>query len=111
MLAARLTRPDEGQDNWSRCAIRAAASDRWNLLSSPCPICKTPSEKGSSGDGMEVQCPRCGPFEITATARAMLGSRLDDNAKAFARISYAIRTQTSNSAWFRVDSTNIDELA
>lgn len=41
----------------------------------------------------------------------MLGSRLDDNAKAFARISHAIRTRTSESNWLRVDSTNIDELA
>jgi hypothetical protein len=41
----------------------------------------------------------------------MLGSRLDDNAKAFARISHAIRTRTSESDWFHVDSTNIDELA
>lgn len=80
-------------------------------MSSPCPVCKTPSEKGSAGDGIQVRCPRCGPFVITGTARAMLGSRLDDNAKAFARISHAIRTRTSESDWFRIDSANIDELA
>lgn len=41
----------------------------------------------------------------------MLGSRLDDDAKAFARISHAVRTRTPESNWFRIDSTNIDELA
>jgi len=41
----------------------------------------------------------------------MLGARLDDNAKAFARISHAIRSRTSEVHWFRIDSANIDELA
>lgn len=80
-------------------------------MSSPCPVCKSPAEKGSSGDGTQVRCPRCGPFVISGTAKAMLGSRLEDNAKAFARISHAIRTRTSEANWFRIDSTNIDELA
>ena len=80
-------------------------------MSSPCPVCETPSEKGANGDVQQVACPRCGPFLITGTARAMLGSRLDDNPKAFARISHAIRTRTSAANWFRVDSANIDELA
>ena len=80
-------------------------------MSSPCPVCETPSEKGASGELQQVRCPRCGPFVITGTARAMLGSRLDDNARAFARISHAIRTRTSDSSWLRVDSANLDELA
>lgn len=41
----------------------------------------------------------------------MLGSRLKDDPKAFARISHSIRSQTSETSWFRVDSTNLDTLA
>lgn len=89
------------------CAPSHLIEDR---MSSPCPVCETPSEKGASGELQQVRCPCCGPFVITGTARAMLGSRLDDNAKAFARISHAIRTRTSDSSWFRVDSANLDEL-
>jgi hypothetical protein len=41
----------------------------------------------------------------------MLGARLDDDPKAFARLSHAIRSQASETSWLRVDSTNLDELA
>ena len=48
---------------------------------------------------------------MTGTARAMLGSRLEEDPRAFARISHAIRHLTSESHWLRVDSANLDELA
>lgn len=48
---------------------------------------------------------------MTGTARAMLGSRLEDDPRAFARISHAIRHMTSKADWLRVDSANLDELA
>lgn len=77
----------------------------------PCPICATSAETGSAGDGMQIRCPRCGPYVISGTARAMLHSRLDDDERASARISHAVRTHTTEENWFRIDSTNLDELA
>ena len=79
-------------------------------MTSPCPVCGTPAETGNSGDGRQIRCPRCGPYTITGTARAMLGSRLDDDELAYARISYAIRHQTSEDDWLRIDSANLDRL-
>lgn len=80
-------------------------------MSNGCPVCGSQADQGTSGDSRQYDCPRCGPFVITGTACAMLGSRLAADAKAFARISHAIRSQTSYEAWFRVDSTNLDKLA
>ena len=41
----------------------------------------------------------------------MLGSRLDDDPKTFARLSHEVRSHTSETSWLRIDSTNLDELA
>jgi hypothetical protein len=79
-------------------------------MTQPCPICKISSDTGFAGDGLQVRCPRCGPFVITGTARAMLGSRLEEDPKAFARLSHAVRTDTAETRWLRIDSTNLDEL-
>jgi hypothetical protein len=76
-----------------------------------CPICGICSEQGRSGDARQVRCPRCGPYVITLTARAMLGERLEAAPNAYARLSYAIRHQTSEANWLCVSSVNLDDLA
>jgi hypothetical protein len=80
-------------------------------VSEQCPICATPSVQGHSGDARQVRCPRCGPYTITLTARAMLGDRLEASPTAPARLSYAIRHRTSESDWLSINSANLDELA
>lgn len=79
-----------------------------------CPVCLSPAECGRGrdyGDKKQVRCPRCGPFEISGTALAMLGSRVDQDALTRARLSHAIHSNTSEGTWLFVGSTNLDELA
>lgn len=77
-----------------------------------CLICGSFAEIGgaSLGDYVQFDCIRCGQFEITGTAKALVRTRLDGDETAAARLSHAIRSQTSRKAWFRVDSSNLDDL-
>jgi hypothetical protein len=77
-----------------------------------CPICKNPVERRRDGDydKKQVLCSRCGPFEISGTALAMLESRVHHDPLVSARLSHAIRSRTSQEKWFFVSSVNLDEL-
>jgi hypothetical protein len=78
-----------------------------------CPICKTSSslEQPTSGDYRRVECRRCGQFQITGSALAMLDSRLND-AKSVARLSHATRAMSSKSEtdWPEISSFNLDDM-
>ena len=81
-----------------------------------CPICKAAAEVGleTIGDFRQFCCPRCGNYEITRSALAMLPSRMaTEEAKSRARLSHAIR-QLANSVpaneWPEINSMNLDEL-
>ena len=57
-----------------------------------CPICKTSAdlEQPPGGDYRRVECRKCGKFQITGTALAMLASRLSSvDKKTVARLSHA----------------------
>jgi Domain of unknown function (DUF4145) len=78
-----------------------------------CPICLNVAEKGRDrdfGEKKQFRCPRCGPFEISRTASAMLGNRLEQDPLARARLSHAVRSDTSETNWLFISSANIDEL-
>jgi len=77
-----------------------------------CPICKNLVERRRDGDydKKQVLCSRCGPFEISGTALAMLESRIHQDRLVSARLSHAIRSRTSQDKWFFVSSVNLDEL-
>jgi len=78
-----------------------------------CPICSNSAEFGRDrdyGDKKQIDCPRCGPFEISGTALAMWKSRIEDDELNRARLSHSIRTKTSRDHWLFVGSTNLDEL-
>ena len=79
-----------------------------------CPICGiAAADKGSRdyGDKSRYECPRCGPYEISGTALAMLEGRLGDSPNASARLSHALRMEPKKDGeWFMVTSANIDEL-
>lgn len=62
------------------------------------------------GDKKQVRCSRCGQFEISGTALAMLGSRLEEDPLARARLSHAIRLRTSDDNWQFVSSANLDDM-
>lgn len=77
-----------------------------------CPVCRTSlssEQMGSRGDTDQFNCPRCGPFEITATALAMLHSRLASDNNSAARLSHAIRSAAVPEQWVQVTSVNLDE--
>ncbi|MEH2546056.1 hypothetical protein V1283_002701 [Bradyrhizobium sp. AZCC 2262] len=80
-----------------------------------CPICKTSAslEQPSSGDYRRVECRRCGNFQITGTALAMLPSRLlGDDKKSVARLGHATRLMslTTEVDWPEINSVNLDEM-
>ncbi len=81
-----------------------------------CPICMSATESGRSGTGdfKQFDCPRCGKFEITGSALAMLSSRLaEDEPKSRARMSHAIRALSDSNkseSWTEITSINLDEL-
>jgi len=78
-----------------------------------CPICKTSSnlEQPTGGDYRRVECRKCGKFQITGSASAMLESRLND-AKSAARLSHATRAMSSKSGaeWPEINSFNLDDM-
>lgn len=78
-----------------------------------CPICKTSSnlEQPTGGDYRRVECRKCGKFQITGSASAMLDSRLKD-AKSVARLSHATRAMSSKSEgeWPEINSFNLDGM-
>lgn len=75
-----------------------------------CMICGLEGPTGRSGDGHQQDCRRCGPYVISGTARAMIGSRLEDDPVSWARASHAIRRQTSRDEWLRVGSHLVDAI-
>lgn len=82
------------------------------LNGSTCPVCSSPAELAESHgrDSESIHCTRCGPFEISGTALAMLESRLAVEPHAYARLSHAIRIRTSEQIPVFITSTNLDAL-
>ena len=79
-----------------------------------CPVCLSSAEFGLNEQGRDlerVNCIRCGPFDISRTALAMLKSRLNGEPHTRARLSHAIRMRTSEESRLFVSSTNLDEFA
>lgn len=83
---------------------------------SNCPVCKGTANVGreSIGDFKQFECPRCGNYEITRTALAMLSSRFEtDDTKSRARLSHAIRLMANAAPadkWPEINSVNLDDL-
>lgn len=64
-----------------------------------CPVCSTRLAGGanwSGGDRGEFRCPRCGTFEISGTAVAMLPSSLQEDPRRIATLSYWVRRNQQN---------------
>ena len=79
---------------------------------STCPVCSSSAEfdERHGRDSENILCARCGPFEISGTALAMLDSRFDIEPIAPARLSHAIRIRASDQTPVFITSTNIDEF-
>lgn len=78
-----------------------------------CPVCGSNADQGSSrdyGEQQQFRCVRCGPYIITRTASAMLHSRLEKDPVAYARLSHAIRLQSSDDHLLSISSANLEDL-
>lgn len=78
-----------------------------------CPVCGTPVASPRTrdyGDKSLIDCPRCGSYEISGTARAMLANRCADDPAARFRLSHALRQDASGGQKAVVLSTNLDQL-
>lgn len=79
-----------------------------------CPVCRNVAEHAGDrdyGDKERIVCPRCGSFEVSGSAMAMMEGRLGEDALARARLSHAVRMQPRKPGeWFMILSTNLDEL-
>lgn len=84
------------------------------MASEQCPVCQgTAQLRGNSdfGERRRILCSRCGRFEITGTALAMLSRRLQSVENGVARLSHALRSrQARGEDWVSVNSVNIDKL-
>jgi hypothetical protein len=81
-----------------------------------CPVCNNTIEfrTATTGDFEKYDCPRCGRYQITGTALAMLPHRFEtDEIKCRARLSHAIRQLAENASKGKlpeINSVNVDKL-
>ncbi len=80
-----------------------------------CPICNTSAnlQQPNGGDYRRVDCRKCGKFQITGSALAMLPARLANNdKKSIARLSHATRLMSASSEaqWPEINSVNLDDM-
>lgn len=76
-----------------------------------CPVCRSSATlEPKTGDFSRITCPRCGAFQISGSAEAMLPSRLDRDDVAWARLSHALRIGAAAGTPQMVTSGNLDEL-
>lgn len=81
------------------------------VMTESCPICGSGAKRGHSRrDAIQVECRRCGWFEITGTALVMLNARIENDELRRARASHAIRSQSTPDRWLQIDSTNVGDL-
>ena len=89
-------------------------TEKARFMTRNCPVCNTRSGSGHStvGDFIQIECPRCGDFEITLSALAMLKNRTEDRVdeRAAARASHAIRNLQRHTKWPRISSYQVDDL-
>ena len=78
-----------------------------------CPVCLNTTDQVREkdyGERMQINCLRCGPFEITRTALGILASNAERNTLARARLSHGIRSNTSEQKQISITSANVDDL-
>ncbi|MER8979448.1 TIR domain-containing protein [Mesorhizobium sp. M0870] len=76
------------------------------MLNGECPICRASADTGGSYDMGQVDCERCGQYEVTGSAIEMMRTRVI-NRMFRARLSHAVRRR-SGDPWPIIDSSNLD---
>ena len=84
-----------------------------NQFQGCCPICGLTAGIGRSihGDAKQFECPRCGQFQLSRNAAAVLPSRMDDaGPMGVARVSHALQQLQRYEEWPLVCSIQLDAL-
>ncbi len=76
---------------------------------SQCPICLHASDAGrvSDRDVKQFNCPRCGGFEITGSALALLRARPRERT-VLARLGHAVRRRAKGETWPLISTEELD---
>lgn len=84
-------------------------------MTEQCPICGSNADKGRArdyGDRIQYVCPRCGSYEISRTAQAVLKGRIAaDNPILASVISHRLREKQREEEWPLVTTHTLDELS
>lgn len=84
-----------------------------NQFQTRCPVCGRTADRGNSihGDAKQFECPKCGKFQLTGTASAVLAGRIDDaGPMGVARMSHALHQLQRYEEWPLINSTQLDAL-
>ena len=84
-----------------------------NQFQRRCPVCGQTADRGNSvhGDAEQFDCPRCGKFQLTGTASAVLPGRIADaGSMGVARMSHSLQQLQRYEEWPLVGSGELDAL-
>jgi predicted RNA-binding Zn-ribbon protein involved in translation (DUF1610 family) len=84
-----------------------------NQFQTRCPVCGRPADRGNSihGEAKQFECPKCGRFQLTGTASAVLPGRIDDaGLMGVARMSYALHQMQRYEEWPLINSEQLGAL-
>lgn len=80
-------------------------------MTNPCPVCKTELRKTeSSGDRYFYECPRCGPFSLSGTARSTIQGQVGRTKDGSAKLSHALYRMTRREQWAMVTSDLLENI-
>ncbi len=80
-------------------------------MGNPCPVCATILKKDENrGDRHFFECPRCGPYSLSGTAKAILAARLSREDDVATKISYALYRMTKREMWAMLTSDLMENI-
>lgn len=80
-------------------------------MTNPCPVCKTELRKTESrGDRYFFECPRCGPFSLSGSARSMVEGQIERTKDGSAKLSHALYRMTRREQWAMVTSDLLENI-
>lgn len=80
-------------------------------MTTACPVCSSELVKTETrGDRYFFECPRCGPFSLSGTAKAMLPTELERIRHGSSILSHALYKMTRREQWIMLKHTDIQRI-
>lgn len=80
-------------------------------MGTPCPVCATILKRDESRDGRHFfECPRCGPYSLSGTAKAILAANISREDSVATKISYALYRMTKREQWAMLTSDLLENI-